>query len=140
MDKTLILKPRLSEKAYGLSQVHNTYVFDVPQGVNRLSVANAVSVQYGVSVVGVNIAVVKGKVKRTIRKRGRDMGRQADVKKAYVTLKAGDSLPLFAAVEESEAKAEKVEAVAAKAIEKQAKQSADKPKRSRLPRLKKEAS
>ena len=29
MDKTLVLKPRMSEKAYGLSQAHNTYVFDV---------------------------------------------------------------------------------------------------------------
>lgn len=108
MDKSMILRPRISEKAYGLSQTHNTYVFDVPGSANRFQVATAVGAQYGVTVVGVNIAVAKGKTKRTVRKGGRPtMGKRTDIKKAYVTLKAGDTLPVFAAVEEAEAEAQK---------------------------------
>jgi large subunit ribosomal protein L23 len=101
MDKTMLLKPRVSEKSYALSQLRNTYVFDVPGTANRTEVADAVTAQFGVTVITVNILNVKGKVKRTIRKGGRPvMGKRADTKKAYVTLKAGDELPIFAAVED----------------------------------------
>jgi large subunit ribosomal protein L23 len=127
----LVLKPRMSEKAYGVSQLHNTYVFDVDGDANKHSVARAVSEQYAVTVTSVRVVNQKGKVKRTVRKGGRpSMGRQSDVKKAYVTLKAGDTLPIFAAIEEAEAKeAEvqtKVDQAAAKAdkkAEKDAKKS-----------------
>src|SRR6266436_123150 len=122
MDKSLTLIPRMSEKAYGLSQARNTYVFDVPKDVNKHSVARAVSAQFAVTVLNVNIANIDGKPKRTVRKGGRAVqGRQSDVKKAYVTLKQGDSLPLFAAVEAAEAKSEKAAALAEKAAEKRAK-------------------
>lgn len=108
MSKTMILRPRISEKAYGLTTTRNTYVFEVPKGANRFEVAQAVAVQYEVTVEGVNILNIKGKVKRTIRKGGRPiMGKRADVKKAYVTLKEGDSLPIFAAVEEPAAEEKK---------------------------------
>lgn len=104
MDTSMILRPRVSEKSYGLSQTRNTYVFDVPLEVNRFQIAAAVGAQYGVTVVSVNIAIAKGKTKRTVRKGGRPItGKRRDIKKAYVTLKAGDSLPIFAAVEEAEA-------------------------------------
>lgn len=99
--KTMILRPRISEKAYGLTQTRNTYVFDVPATANRFEIARAVAAQYEVTVENVNIMNVKGKVKRTIRKGGRPvMGKRVDVKKAYVTLKEGDHMPIFAAVEE----------------------------------------
>jgi large subunit ribosomal protein L23 len=124
MDKTLILKPRLSEKAYGTSQAFNTFVFDVPKDANKHSVARAIASQYNVEVDEVNIIVVKGKAKRTIRKGGRvAKGRQNDVKKAYVKLKAGHSLPIFAAVEEAAEKQEKVAEIAEKAAVKRAKKA-----------------
>jgi large subunit ribosomal protein L23 len=123
-----ILKPRMSEKAYGVSQVLNTYVFDVEGDTNKHSVARAVTEQYSVTVTSVRVVNQKGKVKRTIRKGGRaTVGRQSDVKKAYVTLKSGDSLPIFAAIEEAEAKdakvAENLEKAAAKQETKEAKES-----------------
>jgi large subunit ribosomal protein L23 len=119
MDKTIILKPRMSEKAYGLSQTTNTFVFDVLAGVNKHNVARAISAQYEVTVANVNIVNVKGKAKRTVTKRGRaSAGKQNDVRKAYVTLVAGQSLPIFAAIEEEAAKAEKTQAAVAKAAEK----------------------
>jgi large subunit ribosomal protein L23 len=83
-----VLKPRMSEKAYGVSQLRNTYVFDVEGDTNKHSVARAVSEQYSVTVTSVRVVNVKGKAKRTVRKGGRPtMGRQSDVKKAYVTFK-----------------------------------------------------
>lgn len=104
MSKTMILKPRISEKAYAQSQTGNVYVFVVPGDANKVTVAEAVTAQFNVTVTEVNVMNVKGKVKRTVRKGGRQtMGRDSDFKKAYVTLKEGDSIAVFAAVEEAEA-------------------------------------
>lgn len=96
MDKLMVLKPRMSEKTYGLSLAGNVYVFSVPENATKQSVAAAVTSQFGVGVTNVNIAVIKGKAKRTIRKGGRPVqGQRSDIKKAYVTLKEGDTLPFF---------------------------------------------
>lgn len=129
-----VLRPRMSEKAYGVSQQRNTYVFDVAGDTNKHSVARAVSEQYAVTVTAVRVVNQKGKVKRTIRKGGRPtMGRQSDVKKAYVTLKSGDTLPIFAAIEEAGAKEaatqEKLEKAAAKAEAKESKKESKKSKK-----------
>ena len=106
MSKLMPLKPRVSEKSYGLSRERNTYVFVVPKDANKLTVADAVAAQFGVTVEDVNISVTKGKVKRSYRKRSRAIaGRDTDIKKAYVRLKAGDSIPVFDALEDSEDKA-----------------------------------
>lgn len=105
MSKTLLLIPRVSEKAYDQSQKINTYVFDVPKDVNKHSVARAVTAQYEVTVTNVNTTIVKGKAIRSIRKGGKTSnGRQTDTKKAYVTLKEGDSLPIFAKEDKADKK------------------------------------
>jgi large subunit ribosomal protein L23 len=119
MYKTLVLKPRMSEKAYRLSETQRTYVFDVDSAANKHNITQAVIAQFQVSVMDVRIVIVKGKPKRTVRKGGRAInGRRSDVKKAYVTLKEGDSLPIFAAIEEAQEKekkaVEKAEKTAAK--------------------------
>lgn len=102
MSKTMILKPRISEKAYGIAQLSNVYVFEVPTDVGKLEVAKAVSAQFDVTVLNVNIMNVKGKVKRTVRRGGRSVnGKRSDFKKAYVAVKAGDIIPIFAAEDES---------------------------------------
>lgn len=112
MDKQMVLKPRMSEKTFGLSQA-NVYVFTVPESASKQAVAAAVAAQFGVGVVNVNMANVKGKQKRTIRKRTRPvMGQRSDFKKAYVTLKDGDKLPFFETDDDKKPakKAEKTEA------------------------------
>ena len=123
MSKTLVLKPRLSEKAFAQSQAKNTYVFVVPGDATKHTVARAVAAQFEVTVIDVNITNVKGKAKRTISKGGRRVanGSQSDIKKAYVTLKDGDKLPIFAAEEEAAAEAAKAEEKAAKKAAKEAK-------------------
>ncbi len=102
--KTVILKPRLSEKAYALSESENTYIFDVPAAANKFDIARAIASQYEVAVNKVRVTGVPGKAVRAYRQRGRKslQGQRSDLRKAYVTLKEGDKLPLFAAVEERE--------------------------------------
>jgi large subunit ribosomal protein L23 len=97
----MILKPRVSEKSYGLSMLRNTYVFDVPTDANKHAVKRAVEAQFNVGVTTVNVVVAKGKPKRSFQKRKQPIkGSRKDIKKAYVTLKEGDSLPIFAAQED----------------------------------------
>ena len=101
MDKSMVLKPRISEKTYLMAETSRTYVVEVPGNANKDTVAKAVAAQFGVTVETVNIINVKGKVKRTVRKGGRPvMGKRSDFKKAYVTLKEGEKLPFFADPEE----------------------------------------
>ncbi len=104
MDKSMTLKPRVSEKAYALIQ-KNVYVIQVPADANRLTVADAITAQFGVTVTKVNINNTKGKMKRTVRKGGRQsFGKRPDIKKAYVTLKEGDSIAVFANEEDQNTK------------------------------------
>ncbi len=119
MAKDLILKPRMSEKAYASSLAGNTFVFDVPKTANKVQIASAVASQFDVSVINVRTAVIKGKQARSIRLgkyRKNVMGQRSDYKKAFVTLKEGDSIPVFAAIQEAEeAEAKQAEKAAKKA-------------------------
>ncbi len=120
MSKSITLKPRMTEKTYAMSQLNNTYVFDVPKSANKLQVADAVASQFEVTVENVRIVVAKGKSKVSYRKRSRGVvGKRADIKKAYVSVKEGDTIPVFAAIEEAEAKEKKAEEKAAKKASKE---------------------
>ncbi len=91
----LTLIPRISEKSYALAQA-NMYVFQVPTTANKAEIATAIALQYDVTVLDVNIIVVKGKVKRSVRKGGGTLkGRRKDIKKAYVRLAEGNSIKIF---------------------------------------------
>ena len=125
MSKLMTLKPRMSEKTYAMSQT-GVYVFDVDTALNKHEIADTVSTTYDVTVESVRTVTVKGKAKRMYRKRRYENGRRSDVKKAYVTLKDGDAIPIFAAVEEQEEKAEKAQETVTKVAEKQAKKEAKK--------------
>jgi large subunit ribosomal protein L23 len=118
MEKTTLLKPRLSEKTFGLAQAKTVYVFDVPGDANKQVIAAAVTAQFDVTVIAVNIVNIKGKAKRTVRKGGRAVsGQQSDRKKAYVTLKEGQKLPFFDTPEDDK-KNKKADKKAAKKEEK----------------------
>lgn len=101
--KAIVLKPHMSEKAYTMSQANDVYVFLVPMAVNVHTVAEAVSAQFKVTVKNVRMVIIKGKSVKVYRKRGGSTsGKRSDVKKAYVTLIKGDSIPIFAAIEKAE--------------------------------------
>lgn len=103
MTQFLTLKPRISEKTYALSEALNVYVFEIPEGTSKQAVASAVAKQYEVSVVSVRTSHLPGKSTRSYRRGGRvvNRGQRSGIRKAFVTLKEGDKLPIFAAVEES---------------------------------------
>ena len=131
MYKSIILRPRLSEKTYAQSE-NRVYVVEIPKEINKHTVARAIEAQFEVKVANVNVANIPGKAKRTMSVTGKrylnSEGKRTDLKKAYVTLVEGYSLPFFAAVEEEEAKEEKVQAqvdkAAAKAAAKEEKKAA----------------
>ncbi len=116
----LVLLPRVSEKAYGLSKDDDTYVFDVSgESSNKTTIAKQVEDEFGVTVTKVNVMNVKGKAKRMINRRGRATpGKRNDVKRAYVTVKSGDYIPVFAAIDEAEEKAKKAQQVATRKAKK----------------------
>ncbi len=117
--KTLPLRPRMSEKAYATSQDLNTFVFEVPITANKALVSAAVAEQFKVTVEDVRLSVVKGKAKKSYRKRQRSIeGRRANMKKAYVRLKTGDKIAIFEANEEPK------ETVMSKAVKKAAEKAA----------------
>jgi large subunit ribosomal protein L23 len=105
MSKTMPLKPRLSEKTYAMSEALNVYTFEVPADATKLTVAAAVKSQYDVTPTNVRIATIPGKAVQTYRKSARktESGKRSNVRKAYVTLKEGDKLPIFAAAFEANA-------------------------------------
>src|SRR5688572_9670576 len=97
----LALKPRMSEKAYATSQALHTYVFEVPITANKALVGAAVAEQFKVTVEDVRLMIVKGKTKISYKKRSRPaIGHRANMKKAYVRIKAGENIPVFEAMEE----------------------------------------
>lgn len=137
MSKTVVLRPRLNEKTYALS-TNRVFVFEVPKDVNKHTVAKAVEDQFEVKVDAVNMVTIPGKTKRTMNLTGKRVkngsGKRSDVKKAYVTLSKGHSLPFFDAVEEEEQKEQALQEKVEKSVTKQA-AKADAPARRGLRRL-----
>lgn len=83
----ILLKPIVTEKA-ALLQDNDVYVFQVGISSNKLEIKDAVQRFFGVEVDRVRTLVVRGKTKRF----GRHQGRRSDWKKAYVTLREGQSI------------------------------------------------
>lgn len=123
MSKSVVLKPRLNEKTYGLA-ASRVYVFDVDRSVNKHSIARAVEDQFDVQVAEVNTTNIRGKAKRTMNLSGRRLknadGSRNDFKKAYVTLAEGNALPFFDAIEEEERQEQAAQEQFDKAAPKQA--------------------
>ena len=85
----VIRSPVITEKATMLSE-RNQVVFRVAPDAGKREIKAAVEGLFGVTVVAVNTLVQKGKTKRF---KGHP-GRRSDVKKAFVTLAAGQSIDL----------------------------------------------
>ena len=83
----VIVSPVITEKATVASEV-NQVVFNVARDASKPEIKRAVEALFGVKVVAVNTQLRKGKVKRF---RGH-LGKQSDVKKAFVTLAEGQAI------------------------------------------------
>lgn len=88
--RDVILRPVVSEKAYGLID-ENTYTFLVHPDANKAEIRKAVEAIWGVKVAWVNTLNRKGKTK-TFRY---TKGRRAASKRAVVKLAEGDKIELF---------------------------------------------
>ena len=83
----VIVSPHITEKSTLLSE-HNAVVFKVADKATKPEIKAAVEALFAVKVVGVNTLTQKGKTKRW---KGKPY-RRSDVKKAIVTLAAGQSI------------------------------------------------
>lgn len=123
--------PRATEKAYN-AQAQNKYVFYVPKSASKQAIAKAIAEAFKVTVVDVQVLSRKGKATRFSRGKHAYPGitfRQ-DHKVAYITVKAGDKIPVFEEEKKADAKADKkadkAEAKEAKKVEKTTKKVAKK--------------
>ena len=87
----IIKQPLITEKGMRLNEEGSTVVFRVDSRANKVQIKQAVEVLFNVKVLKVNTLNVEGK-KRRIRYRE---GKRPDWKKAYVTLRDGDSITFF---------------------------------------------
>lgn len=90
-----IVKPLVTEKVTDLTEKHNVFCFVVRPEANKLQVQNEVEALYNVKVVSVNTVNYAGKNKSRYTKAGLLRGKTNAFKKAYVTLKEGESIDFF---------------------------------------------
>ena len=84
----ILVAPIVSEKATRVGEKHNQVLFKVLRDATKPEIKAAVELMFKVEVESVSTVVQKGKVKRF----GKSIGRRDHVKKAYVSLKAGQEL------------------------------------------------
>ena len=84
----VLVAPIVSEKATMVADKTNAVTFKVLQNATKPEIKAAVELMFKVEVESVQTVNQKGKVKRF----GRSIGRRDHVKKAYVSLKAGQEL------------------------------------------------
>ena len=85
---TILMAPIISEKATSVAEKNNQVLFKVLRDATKPEIKAAVELLFKVEVESVSTVIQKGKVKRF----GKSIGRRDHVKKAYVSLKAGQEL------------------------------------------------
>ena len=91
MERNIIRKPVITEKATHLKEKSNKYVFEVERSCNKIEIKKAIEEIFKVTVKDVHTYITHGK----IRTRGRFKGRRPDWKRAVVLLKEGESIEFF---------------------------------------------
>jgi len=89
----VLRRPLITEKSTA-QQAGNKYAFEVAKEANKLQIKLAVEQAFNVKVTAVNVLTVPGKSRRA----GRRMVMTSPLKKAVVTLKAGDKIQFFEGV------------------------------------------
>ncbi len=86
----VLIKPIVTEKTTGL-MAENKYTFQVDKNANKIEIKHAVETIFKVDVADVKTMNVRGKLKR----QGRTEGYTPSWKKAIVTLRPGQRIPIF---------------------------------------------
>jgi large subunit ribosomal protein L23 len=90
----IIVRPLVTEKSTEQLEREGAYSFVVSRDANKLEIARAVEILFGVKVRDVRTMQYRGKERRL----GRFVGRRAAWKKAVVKLREGDSIEIFEGV------------------------------------------
>lgn len=88
----IILSPVVSEKSNNLSDNKGKIVLKVLVNSTKKEIKQAVKLLFNVDAEKVNTLIIQGKRKKI----GKYSGKRSDIKKAYVTLSAGQGLDLEA--------------------------------------------
>lgn len=91
--RDVIIAPLITEKSMTGTAV-SQYSFEVRRGATKTQIRQAVEQIFKVTVIKVNTVNVGGKVKNFGRRGVRTSGKQADWKKAVVTIKSGQKIEL----------------------------------------------
>lgn len=91
MQYEIIRRPLITEKTSIQKEIANQLTFEVDRRANRIEIKRAIETAFKVRVASVKTMQVKGKVKR----RGRNIGKRRDWKKAIVTLMPGERIDFF---------------------------------------------
>ncbi len=91
----ITIKPIITERATKLSEKRNCYTFRVSPDANKFQIKSLIEQIYGVKVLSVNTAVMRGKNKSRWTKSGLLRGKTAQWKKAYVTVADGQTIEFF---------------------------------------------
>jgi large subunit ribosomal protein L23 len=86
-----IVRPVVTEKSSAAYQLRKEYAFEVHPEANKYEIRDALKQLFGVTVTSVRTM----RIRRNTVVRGRTKGLTARWKKAIVTLKEGDTLPVF---------------------------------------------
>ena len=86
----VLVAPIVSEKATMIAEKSNSVTFKVLQDATKYEIKAAVELMFKVDVKAVAVLNIKGKTKRF----GKSVGRRDNLRKAYVTLQAGQELNL----------------------------------------------
>ena len=92
----ILIKPIITEKMTSLAEKLNRYGFIVDKSANKIQIKKAVEAAYGVKVDSVNTQQYVGKVKTRNTTRGLAIGRVNRSKRAFVTLKQGETIDFYA--------------------------------------------
>lgn len=84
----VVLAPVVSEKSTMIGEKNNQYAFRVIQDATKAEVKAAIETLFKVTVASVNMINIAGKRKRNAK----GAGRRANVRKAYVSLAAGQEI------------------------------------------------
>ncbi len=86
-----IVRPLITEKSSAAYQDRGEYTFVVHPRSTKQEIKQAVEALWGVTVTGVWTSLQRGKPRRV----GQSIGTRPAWKKAIVTLKSGDTIPVF---------------------------------------------
>ena len=91
----ITITPIVTEKATQLTEKLNRYTFRVSPEANKYQIKTLVEQLYGVKVVNVNTAVVRGKNRSRWTKSGLLRGKTNQWKKAFITVAEGETIDFY---------------------------------------------